>query len=98
MRGLKERTILWKNVLKNAMIPLITLLGMSVGSLLGGTAVVEIIYNWPGMGNMAVKAISCHDYPLIQGYVLWIALIYMVINLLVDLSYKRLDPRIKEAD
>lgn len=96
MRGLKERAILWKNVLQNAMIPLITLLGISVGSLLGGTAVVEIIYNWPGMGSMAVKAISCHDYPLIQGYVLWIALIYMSINLLVDISYKKLDPRLKE--
>lgn len=96
MRGLRERAILWKHVLQNAMIPLVTLLGISVGSLLGGTAVVEIIYNWPGMGSMAVKAISCHDYPLIQGYVLWIALLYMVINLLVDLSYRRLDPRLKE--
>ena len=66
------------------------------GSLLGGTAVVEIIYNWPGMGNMAVKAISCRDYPLVQGYVLWIAILYMCINLLVDLSYTYLDPRLKE--
>ena len=63
---------------------------------LGGTAVVEIIYNWPGMGNMAVKAISCRDYPLVQGYVLWIAILYMCINLLVDLSYTYLDPRLKE--
>lgn len=96
MRGLKERTILWKNVLKNAMVPLVTLLGLSIGSLLGGTVVVEIIYNWPGMGSMAVKAISCQDYPLIQGYVLWIALLYMGINILVDLSYRRMDPRCKE--
>ena len=71
-------------------------LGLSLGSLLGGTAVVEIIYNWPGMGNMAVKAISCRDYPLVQGYVLWIAILYMCINLLVDLSYTYLDPRLKE--
>lgn len=97
MRGIKERTILWKHVLPNAMLPLITLLGLSLGSLLGGTAVVEIIYNWPGMGSMAVKAISCRDYPLVQAYVLWIALLYMGINLLVDLSYNRLDPRLKEA-
>lgn len=96
MRGIKESTILWKNVLKNAMIPLATLLGVSIGSLLGGTAVVEIIYNWPGMGNMAVKAVSCQDYPLIQGYVLWIALLYMVINILVDISYNWMDPRLKE--
>lgn len=97
MRGVKERTILWKHVLPNAMLPLVTLLGLSLGSLLGGTAVVEIIYNWPGLGNMAVKAISCRDYPLVQGYVLWIALLYMGINLLVDISYRRLDPRLKEG-
>ena len=96
MRGEKEISILFKEVLPNVMLPLVTLLGLSLGSLLGGTAVVEIIYNWPGMGNMAVKAISCRDYPLVQGYVLWIALLYMVINLIVDLSYKYLDPRLKE--
>lgn len=97
MRGTKESTILWRHVLPNAMLPIVTLLGLSLGSLLGGTAVVEIIYNWPGMGSMAVKAISCRDYPLVQGYVLWIAILYMAINLLVDLSYKYLDPRLKEA-
>ena len=97
MRGIPERVILWRHVLPNAMLPLVTLLGLSLGSLLGGTTVVEIIYNWPGLGAMAVKAISCRDYPLVQGYVLWIALLYMVINLVVDLSYKRLDPRLKEA-
>lgn len=96
MRGIKESTILWKHVLPNATLPLVTLLGLSLGSLLGGTAVVEIIYNWPGMGSMAVKAISCRDYPLVQGYVLWIALLYMGINLIVDLSYYYLDPRLKE--
>lgn len=96
MRGITEGIILWKHVLPNVMLPLITLLGLSLGSLLGGTAVVEIIYNWPGMGSMAVKAISCRDYPLVQGYVLWIALLYMGINLLVDWSYHYLDPRLKE--
>lgn len=96
MRGIKESTILWKHVLPNATLPLVTLLGLSLGNLLGGTAVVEIIYNWPGMGSMAVKAISCRDYPLVQGYVLWIALLYMGINLIVDLSYYYLDPRLKE--
>ncbi|MDO4321470.1 MAG: ABC transporter permease [Lachnospiraceae bacterium] len=97
MRGITEKAILWKHVLPNVMLPLVTLLGLSLGSLLGGTAVVEIIYNWPGMGSMAVKAISCRDYPLVQGYVLWIAILYMCINLLVDLSYNFLDPRLKEA-
>ncbi len=97
MRGIKEKVILFRHVLPNAMLPLITLLGLSLGSLLGGTAVVEIIYNWPGMGSMAVKAISYRDYPLIQAYVLLIALIYMIINMLVDFSYKYLDSRVQEA-
>ncbi len=105
LRGIHESTILWRHVLPNAMLPLVTLLGLplvtllglSLGSLLGGTTVVEIIYNWPGLGAMAVKAISCRDYPLVQGYVLWIALLYMCINLIVDLSYKRLDPRLREG-
>lgn len=97
MRGISESRILWRNVLPNAMIPLVTLLGLSLGSLLGGTAVVEIIYNWPGLGRMAVRAITCRDYPLVQGYVLWIALLYMVINMVVDLSYSKLDPRLAKA-
>lgn len=97
MRGIKESVILLRHVLPNTMLPLITLIGLSFGSLLGGTAVVEIIYNWPGMGNMAVKAISCRDYPLVQGYVLWIAILYMGINLIVDLSYSYFDPRLKEG-
>lgn len=96
MRGISETVILWRHVLPNAMLPLITLLGLSLGSLLGGTAVVEIIYNWPGMGNMAIKAITYRDYPLIQAYVLLIALIYIVINFIVDASYKYLDSRVKE--
>ena len=82
----------------NALIPLITLLGLSLGSLLGGTAVIEIIYNFPGMGNLAIKAISFRDYPLVQAYVLLIALIYLVINLIVDFSYKLLDKRVEGAN
>ena len=94
-RGVSERKILWRNVLPNSMLPLITLLGLSMGSLLGGTAVVEVIFSYPGLGNLAVNAITAYDYPLIQGYVLWVALIYMVINLVVDLSYNYIDPRIR---
>ncbi len=96
-RGIPERMILWRHVFPNSALPLITLLGLSLGSLLGGTAVVEVIFNYPGLGNLAVAAVTAYDYPLIQGYVLWIALIYMIINLVVDLSYERLDPRIREA-
>ena len=96
-RGIKESVILWRHVLPNSVLPLITMLGLSLGSLLGGTAVVEVIFSYPGLGSLAVDAITSMDYSLIQGYVLWIALIYMVINLLVDISYGLMDPRIKEG-
>lgn len=95
MRGIPEKKILFRHVLPNVLLPLVTILGLSFGSLLGGTAVVEIIYNWPGLGNMAVKAIACRDFPLIQGYVLMISLFYMVINIFVDLSYPLIDPRLR---
>ncbi len=95
-RGVKEWRILWLNVFPNSLLPLITMLGLSLGSLLGGTAVVEVIFTYPGLGNLAVAAITSYDYPLIQGYVLWISLIYMVINLLVDISYNYVDPRMRE--
>ena len=95
-RGLSEQAILWKHVLPNAILPLITLLGMSIGWLLGGVAVIEMVFSWPGIGNMAVRAISMRDYPLIEGFVLWISIVYMGINALVDLSYAYLDPRLKK--
>ncbi len=95
-RGVKEWKILWLNVFPNSLLPLITMLGLSVGSLLGGTAVVEVIFSYPGLGSLAVSAITAYDYPLIQGYVLWIALIYMVISLVVDISYNFVDPRMRE--
>ena len=94
-RGIKKWKILWTNVFPNSLLPLITMLGLSIGSLLGGTSVVEVIFSYPGMGNLAVSAITAYDYPLIQGYVLWVAVIYMVINLLVDLSYIYVDPRMR---
>ena len=95
-RGLSERCVLWCHVLPNAVLPLITMLGLSLGSLLGGTAVVEVIFSYPALGSLAISAITSRDYPLIQGYVLWIALIYMAVNLVVDLSYSRLDPRLRK--
>ncbi len=94
-RGIKERKILWRNVFPNSLLPLITMLGLSVGSLLGGTSVVEVIFSYPGMGSLAVSAITSSDYNLIQAYVLWVALIYMVINLIVDISYNFVDPRMR---
>ena len=95
-RGLSERCVLWCHVLPNAVLPLITMVGVSLGSLLGGTAVVEVIFSYPALGSLAISAITSRDYPLIQGYVLWIALIYMAVNLVVDLSYNRLDPRLRK--
>ena len=94
-RGVAEWKILWGNVFPNSLLPLITMLGLSIGSLLGGTSVVEVIFSYPGMGNLAVTAISSCDYYLIQAYVLWVAVIYMLINLLVDISYNYVDPRMR---
>ena len=96
-RGMSESYILWKEVLPNAMLPLITLLGLSFGNLLGGAAVVEIVFSWPGLGYLAVQSIIYRDFQLVQGIVLWIALMYMVINLVVDISCNRLDPRLRKV-
>ena len=94
-RGVKKSKIIWGNVFPNSLLPLITMFGLSIGSLLGGTSVVEVIFSYPGLGNLAVSAITSSDYNLIQGYVLWLALIYMVINLIVDASYVYIDPRMR---
>ena len=94
-RGVKRSKIIWGNVFPNSLLPLITMFGLSIGSLLGGTSVVEVIFSYPGLGNLAVSAITSSDYNLIQGYVLWLALIYMVINLIVDASYVYIDPRMR---
>ena len=94
-RGVAEWKVLWLDVFPNSLLPLITMLGLSAGSLLGGTSVVEVIFSYPGLGNLAVSAITSCDYNLIQGYVLWIALIYMAINLAVDISYNFVDPRMR---
>lgn len=96
-RGMTESHILWKEVLPNAMLPLITLLGLSLGNLLGGAAVIEMVFSWPGLGRLAIEAITYRDFQLVQGVVVWIALMYMVINLVVDLSYNHLDPRLRKA-
>jgi peptide/nickel transport system permease protein len=96
-RGMSERHILWKEVLPNAMLPLITLLGLTLGNLLGGAAVIEMVFSWPGLGRLAIEAITYRDFQLVQGVVVWIALMYMVINLVVDISYNYLDPRLRKA-
>lgn len=96
-RGMSESHILWKEVLPNALLPLITLLGLSLGNLLGGAAVIEIVFQWPGLGRLAIEAITYRDFQLVQGVVVWIALMYMVINLIVDISYNYLDPRLRKV-
>ena len=96
-RGIKESVILYKDVLKNIMITVITLTGLSIGSLMGGTAVVESIFVWPGVGSLALSAIANRDYPIIQAYVLWMAVMFIIINLITDLLYKIIDPRVREV-
>ena len=94
-RGIRDRVILWRSVLKSSMLTIITLLALSVGSLLGGTAIIESIFMWDGVGKLAVDAITMRDYPIIQAYVVWMAVIYVVVNLITDLLYHVLDPRIR---
>ena len=94
-RGIRFSTTLWGSVMKASLVTIITLLMLSVGSLLGGTAIVESIFMWDGVGKMVVDAISMRDYPIIQAYVMWMAIIYVAVNLLTDLSYRFLDPRIR---
>lgn len=94
-RGIRGRVILWRSVLKSSMLTIITLLALSIGSLLGGTAIIESIFMWDGVGKLAVDAITMRDYPLIQAYVVWMAIIYVMVNLITDLLYHALDPRIR---
>ena len=94
-RGIRRSRIIWGNVFPNALLPLSAMFVLSICSLLCGTSVVEVIFSYPGLGNLAVSAITSCDYNLIQGYVLWMSLIYMVINLIVDASYIYIDPRMR---
>lgn len=95
-RGVPEMRILFRHVLKNSLLPILTLIGVSFGSLLGGSTIVESIFSWPGLGKQAVESIGFRDYPMIQGYVVWMALIFLLVNALVDFSYQCLDPRVRK--
>ena len=94
-RGVHDSVILWKNVMKSSMLMIITLLALSIGNLLGGTAIIESIFMWDGVGKLAVDAINMRDYPIIQAYVVWMSIIYVVVNLITDILYHYLDPRIR---
>ena len=94
-KGLPERTVMLKHVLRNALVPIITVIGLTVALMIGGTVVTETVFNLPGVGNLVVRAVLRRDYPVIQGTLLVIAAIYVLINLLVDLLYTVADPRIR---
>ena len=94
-RGVRGSVIVWKNVMKSSMLTIITLLALSIGSLLGGTTIVETIFMWDGVGKMAVDAITMRDYPIVQAYVAWMAIIYVVVNLVTDILYHYMDPRVR---
>ena len=94
-KGLRERTVLLSHVLRNALVPVITVGGTQLAGLLGGVVVVEVVFAWPGLGRLVYDSVSARDYPLIQGAVLLIAVLFLVINVLVDVLYSRVDPRIK---
>ena len=93
-KGLRETVVVYKHALRNALIPVVTVIGLQMGSLLGGAVLTETVFSWPGIGSLLVNAIMAADYPLVQGSVIFIATIYVVVNLIVDVLYAYLDPRI----
>lgn len=93
-KGASERVAIFKHALRNALIPIVTLVGLQIGSLLGGAVVVEQIFSLPGLGLMTLTGINNRDYPVVQGCVLFIAFVYVLVNLVVDLLYAYIDPRI----
>jgi ABC-type dipeptide/oligopeptide/nickel transport system permease component len=94
-KGLSTRAVLFRHAFRNALIPIITILGLQFGTLLAGTIVTETIFSWPGIGRLTVQAISARDYPLLQGCILVIALSYVIVNLLTDFLYAVIDPRVR---
>ena len=94
-KGLGERAVIWRHALRNAMIPLLTVLGLQIGTLLGGAVITESIFAWPGMGKLVVDAIFFRDFPVVQTVLIISATIFVVINLLIDVLYTVLDPRIR---
>jgi len=94
-KGVPWRRILFVHALKNAAIPLVTVLGLQIGFVLGGAFVVELVFNWPGVGLLALQAISTRDFPVVQGVVIWVAAVFVITNLLVDVAYAFLNPRVR---
>jgi peptide/nickel transport system permease protein len=94
-KGLAERVVIFRHALKNALLPVVTIIGLQFGTLLGGAILTETIFSWPGIGLWLYEGILNRDYPVVQGGVVFVALIFVIVNLLVDLSYALLDPRIQ---
>ncbi len=94
-KGLSDQSIIWKHALKNALLPVITLMGLQLGLLLAGSIITEIVFSWPGIGQLTIESIKRRDYPVLQACVLLISLSYVVVNMLTDLLYAWLDPRIE---
>jgi ABC-type dipeptide/oligopeptide/nickel transport system permease component len=94
-KGLAERLVLGRHVLRTALLPVVTVIGLQFGGLLGGAFITETIFAWPGVGRLAVQAVSTRDFPIIQGTVLLVAMAYVVSNLVVDVAYAALDPRVR---
>jgi len=94
-KGLSKTRVNYRHALRNALIPVVTVIGLQLGALLGGAVLTETVFAWPGIGSYIVKSITASDYPVIQGAVLLIAFVFVLVNLLVDLLYAFLDPRIK---
>ncbi len=94
-KGLRERAVIWRHALLNALLPVITVLGLQLGGLLGGAVIVETVFSWPGVGQLMVEAIHRRDYLVVQGCILLISLTYILVNTLTDLVYAWLDPRIR---
>ncbi len=96
-RGVRGAVTLWCSVLKSSLFTIVTLLALSIGSLLGGTAIIESIFMWDGVGKLAVDSITMRDYPMIQAYVVWMAIIYVLVNLAADVLNYLLDPRVRRG-
>ncbi|WP_026268134.1 nickel ABC transporter permease [Micromonospora sp. CNB394] len=96
-KGLHERVVMARHALRNSLIPVVTVLGIQAGALLGGTVIVEQVFAWPGLGTMVIRGISQRDYPVVQGTLLFLAFFYVVVNFLVDLIYTYLDPRLRSG-
>jgi peptide/nickel transport system permease protein len=95
-KGLSESQVIWRHALRNAWLPVLTLIGMQLGALLGGAVVTEVVFDWPGIGSLMIDAIQRRDYPVVQGCVLFVSLAYVLVNTLTDLLYGLVDPRIRQ--